>query len=106
MTPKENPSGILDLGLTEPNGNYDYFEITIDLLNTDSNRDYYFDTKLPANCNPKSKHKFSKFKNESVNTNVYAIDLCMLSNYNVTTKTVLLGYNTVAFSKLFMTSLY
>ena len=41
FNPKENPSGTLDLNLSQPDGNHDYIEINLELLSTNS-KDYYF----------------------------------------------------------------
>ena len=102
VTPKEYPSGVLDLSLVKPNGNYDYLEITVELISTNS-KDYYINKELVTNCQVKSKQTFRIFKNDSKILNPIINDLCMLSVYNVSTQTVLKGYDTVKYSSEFQT---
>ena len=96
INPKENPSGTLDLNLEFPNGRFDYIDIDLELLSTTSN-DYYLNKKIPERCitGYKQTVKYSLFNQIK--------DLCMLSNYNVTSRTVLNGFNSVEYSDQFET---
>jgi len=96
---------VLDLGLVKPNGNYDYLVITVELISTNS-KDYYINKELVTNCQVKSKQTFKILKNDSNALNPIINDLCMLSVYNVSTQTVLNGYDTVEYSREFQTGSY
>ena len=98
------PSGELEFNLKEPNGNYDYLEIRVELLSTDS-KDYFVDKSQVTNCNVGSRKTFKLFRNESAKS-LTVNDLCMLSNYNVSARTALAGYDTVEYSTQFKTCVY
>jgi hypothetical protein len=97
FNPKENPSGTLDMNLSQPDGNYDYIEIHLELLSTNS-KDYYFNKTIPEKC------KIGYNKTIKLNSLLDKIDdLCMLSIYNVTSKTILNGFDSVEYSDQFGT---
>jgi len=101
--PKENPSSVLDLGLMKPNGYYDYLEITVELVSSNAISNLV-NKSLSNSCKIGSSQTFQIFSNQ---TNMVTVNnLCMLSSYSVSTKTVLAGYDTVEYSSLFATGLF
>ena len=89
--------------MSEPSGNYDYIEIIVTLISTDSLLSTYFlNSSVPNYCRIGYSVIFTMFK-----TSPYVVtmnNLCMLSTYNVTTTTNQIGYETVNYSVKFKTS--
>ena len=86
-----------------PNGFYDYLEITVELIETNA-LSHLINKSLSNNCNIGSSQTIQIFNNQE---NIDIINnLCMLSSYIVSTKTVLTNFDNVQYSSMFKTGLF
>jgi len=89
--------------LSGPTGNYDYIEILVTLISSNSLlKTYFINSSLPAYCQIGYSINFTMLK---ISPFVVTMNnLCMLSSYNVVTNTYQSGFNTVGYSAKFQTS--
>jgi hypothetical protein len=89
--------------LSGPTGNYDYIEIIVTLISSNSLlKTYFINSSLPAYCQIGYSVNFTMLK---ISPFVVTMNnLCMLSSYNVDTNTYQNGFNTVGYSAKFQTS--